>query len=169
MRYIFVDGYNVINSWKELKELKKINYGLARTKLIEILENYSSFKECKIQIVFDAYLSHNKVNSKEQINKNLIVIFTKEGETADTYIEKMINKIGSKYNTCVVTSDNIEKQVVFKNGASTMTSEEFYHEVEFNKIKIRKKINKNYSDNKIAVEDLISVDIIKKLKKIRDE
>ncbi|MCL2321978.1 MAG: NYN domain-containing protein [Oscillospiraceae bacterium] len=169
MKYIFIDGYNVINSWKELKELKKTNYGLARSKLIELLENYSSINECKIQIVFDAYLSHNKVNSREEISRNLIIVFTKEGETADTYIEKTINKIGGKYNTCVVTSDNIEKQVVFKNGASTMTSEEFYHEVEFNKNKIRKKINKNYSDNKIAVEDIISIDIIKKLKKLRDE
>jgi len=169
MKYIFVDGYNVINSWKELKELKKINYGLARGRLIEILENYASFKQYKVQIVFDAYLSQNKLNSKEEINKNLLVIFTKEGETADNYIEKTINKIGNKFNICVVTSDNIEKQVVLKNGASTMTSEEFYHEVEFNKNKIRTKINKNYSDNKVAIEDLVGADIIKKLKKLRDE
>ncbi len=169
MEYIFVDGYNVINAWKELKALKKINYGLARSKLIDILINYSSFKGCKIYVVFDAYLSDKKVLTKEEVNKNLSIIFTKQGETADAYIEKTINKIGNKYNIRVVTSDNIEKQVVLKNGASTMTSEEFYQEVKFNENNIRKNINKKYSDNKTAIEDLLGAEVVKKLKKLRDE
>ena len=79
-------------------------------------------------IVFDAHMVKGSIEKKEK-QGNLVVVFTKEGETADNYIERIVNNIGRKSEVCVVTSDSLEQQVTFQRGAIRMSSIEFYHEV----------------------------------------
>ncbi len=166
MKTIFVDGYNVINSWPNLKKIKDFSYGSSRQELIDSLQNYSGFKGYKVFIVFDAQLVKGSLQKKET-QGNLIVVFTKEGETADDYIERMVNNIGRKSEVCVVTSDSLEQQVTFQRGAIRMSSIEFYHEVISTQKKIRINIEKNQLDKRNRLEERIDNETLQKLEKIR--
>ncbi|MDF2882448.1 MAG: hypothetical protein K0R54_3005 [Clostridiaceae bacterium] len=167
MKTIFVDGYNVINSWSELRIAKDINLEIARQKLIEILENYATYNNCKLYLVFDAHLKKGSLEKREEISSNIIVIYTKEGETADSYIEKHVNNIGRKIEVSVVTSDSLEQQLVFQRGATRMSSIEFYHEVKGNEQTIKMKLSNIRSSNKSTVEERLDKDILEILEKIR--
>lgn len=167
MKNVFVDGYNVINSWPELNKIKEYSYEASRSKLIEILSNYAAYKNYKIFIVFDAHMVIGSIEKKERINNNIIVVFTKEGETADSFIEKTVNKIGRTTEVSVVTSDSLEQQVIFGRGAIRMSSIEFYREVQATQNKIQKRISKGYSKKKFELTDSIKQDILEKLEKIR--
>lgn len=169
MRRIFVDGYNVINSWSELNERKKYSYEAARQKLIEMLQNYAAYKSCKIVLVFDAYKVLGNLE-KQDIVGNIVVVFTKDGETADSYIERVVDEIGRKVEVVVVTSDSLEQQTIFQRGAIRMSSIEFHNEVvEVQRI-IRKKTEKNnINTNKNFLSDRIDRKIFEKLDKIRKQ
>lgn len=166
MRNVFVDGYNVINSWPELKVVKEYSLEAARTKLIEEMLNYSAFNGHKIFIVFDAHLQKGSIEKKEKLD-NVIIVYTKEGETADSFIERYVNLIGRKVEVCVVTSDSLEQQVTFQRGATRMSSIEFYNELNSTQAKISKKTEKNFSMNRMPIEDRIDKDTLDKLEKIR--
>lgn len=169
MKTIFVDGYNVINSWGELNNIKNnINLESAREKLIEILIDYSEFKGYKVFLVFDGHLIQGNFETKTKVTKNLIVVYTKEMETADSFIEKYVNRIGRKYEVCVVTSDNLEQQVVFQRGSTRMSSIEFHNEVTNVKGKISSKAQKIASGKKYnRIEDQLDASVFEKLDKIR--
>lgn len=107
MKFIFIDGYNVINSWSNLKSEKEISLDSARQKLIDILHNYGAIHQCKIMLVFDGYRVAGNLENKYEYNKNLTVVFTKSGETADAYIEREIHNIGRRFEVSVVTSDSL--------------------------------------------------------------
>lgn len=166
MKYIFVDAYNVINSWSELVDIKNCSLEASRNKLIEMLQNYSSYKGCKIFIVFDAHMVPKSAEKKERHGNNVIVVFTKEGETADSFIEKNVNNIGRKIDVCVVTSDLLEQQLIFQRGATRMSSLEFYHEVKSTENVIQDRIEKNKIKKRNTIEDTINEDILEKLQKI---
>lgn len=168
MKIIFVDGYNVINSWPDLNAIKKSNLEGARQKLIDILQNYISFKGCRIFLVFDAHMVKGSLEKRERIG-NLIVVFTKMGETADSYIERSVNNIGRKTEVCVVTSDSLEQQLVFQRGATRKSSLEFYHEIYKVNKGIRTKININYSENRNLIEDIVDEEVLVALNNIRKE
>lgn len=167
MKNIFVDGYNVINSWPDLKEKKDVSFEGARQSLIDKLHNYGVFKECRIILVFDAHKVPGSIEKKEEINKNIFVVFTKDGETADAYIERHVNEMGRKQEVVVVTSDNLEQQTVFQRGAVRMSSIEFYNEI----LKIEKTINNKADKIKInhknSLVDNINEDVAKKLEEMR--
>lgn len=167
MKIIFVDGYNVINIWPELNRIKEYSFESARQKLIEVLQNYSVYKGYKIILVFDAHMVSGSLEKKERLTDNFIVVYTKEGETADIYIEKVVNNIGRKNEVCVVTSDSLEQQVIFGRGAVRMSSIEFYHEVKGIENKISTKIDNKYSDKRCTLEERMNKDILEKLEKIR--
>lgn len=167
MKYVFVDGYNVINSWPELNEIKNYSYENARHKLIEKLNNYGVYNDFKIILAFDAHLLPGSLEKKEIISKNLEVVFTMEGETADSFIERTVNNIGRKYEVSVVTSDSLEQQVIFQRGAVRMSSIEFYHEVKNIEKKISVKIEKKYSEKRNKIEDNVRPEVLEKLEKIR--
>ena len=169
MRRIFVDGYNVINSWSELNERKKYSYEAARQKLIEMLQNYAAYNRCKIVLVFDAHTVLGNLE-KQDIVGNIVVVFTKDGETADSYIERVVDEIGRKVEVVVVTSDSLEQQTIFQRGAIRMSSIEFHNEVvEVQRI-IRKKTEKNnINTNKNFLSDRIDRKIFEKLDKIRKQ
>lgn len=167
MKNIFVDGYNVINSWPDLKEKKDVSFEGARQSLIDKLHNYGVFKECRIILVFDAHKVPGSIEKKEEINKDIFVVFTKDGETADAYIERHVNEMGRKQEVVVVTSDNLEQQTVFQRGAVRMSSIEFYNEI----LKIEKTINNKADKIKInhknSLVDNINEDVAKKLEEMR--
>lgn len=167
MKTIFVDGYNVINSWPNLKTKKDASFEGARQALIDILHNYGVFKECNIILVFDAHKVSGSLEKTEVVNKNISVVFTKDGETADSYIEKKVNALGRKCEIVVVTSDNLEQQTVFQRGAVRMSSIEFYNEVIKVEKSIRIKVTKSKSSDKNSIVDNLDSTIADKLEKIR--
>ena len=158
MRFVFVDGYNVVNSWDILKKEKSISLESARQKLIDILDNYGAINGCKVILVFDGYKVAGNRESKYEYNKNLVVIFTKDGVTADAYIEKEVNHIGRKYEVHVVTSDSLEQQTIFQRFYNLVfkTNEDIKHN--------SKKVN---SSDKNVLLDNIDDDVLKKLEAMR--
>lgn len=166
MRYIFVDGYNVINSWPDLKKVKEFSIESARKSLAESLQNYASYKGYKVFLVFDAYLVNGSLETVEKL-ENISIVYTKEGETADSFIEKYVNNIGRKSDVSVVTSDSLEQQLIFQRGAARISSIEFYHEVCETKKKIRKRTAKKYNQGKNFLHDHIDDEVMEKLEKIR--
>lgn len=166
MRIIFVDGYNVINSWPKLKEMKDYSFDGARQSLIDSLVNYGSYMDCKIIVVFDAHMVSGALEKKDKIG-NVSIVFTKDGETADSYIEKNVNNIGRKTEVFVVTSDSLEQQTVFQRGAVRMSSLEFYHEVLKTEKIITNKADKLKVIKRHKLEDSLEDEVKEKLEKIR--
>jgi small GTP-binding protein len=127
-QYVLVDGYNVIFAWDELKELSTISLDAARGRLLDILCNYQGFHKCVLIAVFDAY----KVKGKQRevtTYHNIHVVYTKEAETADMYIEKVTRQIGHKEHVMVVTSDGLEQMIVAGHGALRRSAREFLEDV----------------------------------------
>ena len=127
--YLLVDGYNIIFAWDELKELAKINIDGAREALIEVLNNYQGYKKCNIIAVFDAYKVKGGVRREER-HGNIDVVFTKEAETADTYIERTTHEMKGKYQVRVATSDRLEQMIIMGNDAFKVSAKEFKAEIE---------------------------------------
>lgn len=127
--YLLVDGYNVIFSWDKLKALAKDNIDGARNALINILCNYQGYKKCEVILVFDAYKVKGAVREVEKEN-NITIVYTKEAETADMYIEKASYKLAKNNRVRVVTSDALEQLIILGNGALRVSSREFEYEVE---------------------------------------
>lgn len=135
--YLLVDGYNIIFSWEELNELAKENIHAACDKLMDILSNYQGYRKCTLILVFDAY----KVEGfPGEVTKwhNIDVVFTKEAETADQYIEKTAHAIGRKYKVTVATSDGLEQVIIRSQGCLLMSARELRQEIERIKVEIRR-------------------------------
>ncbi len=138
--YLLVDGYNIIFAWEELKALSKDNLDLARNMLINILCNYQGYKQCEVILVFDAYKVKGNVREVEKVN-NISVVYTKEAETADMYIEKATHSLAKKHRVRVATSDNLEQIIILANGALRMSAEAFKKEIEEANKAIREFLN----------------------------
>ena len=118
---ILVDGYNVIFSWPELRDLMKVNVGSARDRLIHEMSDYQGYVGGTLILVFDAYKVKGNPGTVEQAN-NIFVVYTKEAETADQYIEKTVHQMASKYQVTVATSDGLEQMIIWGDGAMRMSS-----------------------------------------------
>jgi len=126
---LLVDGYNIIHSWPELKELAKDNLDAARKRLIDIMCNYQGYKKCILILVFDAYKVKNNLGSSYKYH-NIYIVYTKEAQTADMYIERTTHELASKYNITVATSDALEQLIVLGQGGKRISSRELRLEVE---------------------------------------
>lgn len=126
--YLLVDGYNIIFAWDELKALAAENLEGARTKLMEIMCNYQGFCGCHLILVFDAYKVKGNPGSVEQFH-NISVVYTKEAETADMYIEKTTKEIARKKRVRVATSDGMEQIIILGHGAIRISARAFQEEV----------------------------------------
>jgi small GTP-binding protein len=126
--YLLVDGYNIIFSWDELKKAANDSLELARSLLINTLCNYQGFRRCNVILVFDAYKVKGGEEKTEQVH-NITVVYTKEAETADTYIERISHKLGREHRVRVATSDNLEQIIILGNGAYRISASEFYDEI----------------------------------------
>lgn len=127
--YLLVDGYNIIFAWDELSELARENLEAARMKLIDILCNFQGYKKCKLIVVFDAYKVKGNPGEVERWH-NVDVVYTKEAETADMYIERVTHELGRKYRVRVATSDGLEQLIILGHGALRLSAQAFRQEVE---------------------------------------
>ena len=156
--YIFVDGYNVIFAWDELKQLANVNIDSAREALIDILVNYQGYKKCRMTVVFDAYRIKGGVRREEK-RGGLDIVFTKEDETADTYIERTTYNMEKNYMIRVVSSDRLEQQMIIGSGAFRVSAAEFKVEVDEVRAEINAILEKNAG--KVKKETRRGVDITK--------
>lgn len=134
--HLLVDGYNVIFSWDSLREIAEDNMDAARQRLMDILCNYAGYRQIVPILVFDAYKVKGAEREVERYH-NLYVVYTKEAETADMYIEKTTHEIAKKYATRVVTSDTTEQIIILGAGAMRISSEAFEEEVRAVEAEIR--------------------------------
>ena len=141
--YLLVDGYNIIFSWEELNELAKVNVESARTKLMDILSNYQGYKKMNLILVFDAYRVEGGQGSVQKYH-NIYVVYTKEAETADQYIEKTVHAIGRKYNVTVATSDALEQVIILGQGGRRMSA----HDLEEEVAAMRREIREQYTEKR---------------------
>lgn len=135
--YLLVDGYNIIFAWENLKDIANDSLDSARNLLIDILCNYCGVNNCELILVFDAYKVKGNVREIEKVN-NITVVYTKEAETADMYIEKVTHELGRKHRVRVATSDNLEQLIILGNGAVRVSASAFKKEVDDAQNAIRK-------------------------------
>lgn len=140
--YLLVDGYNIIFSWENLRELAKVNIESARGLLMDVLCNYQGFHKCTLILVFDAYRVEGGQGSVQRYH-NIHVVFTKEAETADQYIEKTVHRIGRGAKVTVATSDALEQVIIYGQGARRMPARELLEEVEITQKLIREQMEKS--------------------------
>lgn len=159
--YLFVDGYNIINSWEKLRSLSEIDLEVARNELIDIMVEYQYYTKIKVIVVFDAHMVKGSSGRKEII-KDIEVVYTKEDETADQYIEKTLDDIGRVKKVRVATSDWMEQQVVLGRGGTRISARELEVEIENQKKLINKKNKRKNQINDLIIGRL-DEKIIKKL------
>lgn len=128
-RYLLVDGYNIIFAWEELREMARDNVDGARGRLMDILCNYQGYIQDTLILVFDAYKVRGNPGTDQKYH-NIHVVYTREAETADQYIEKTVHQIGKKYQVTVATSDALEQVIIWGQGASRMSAEELRREID---------------------------------------
>ena len=142
--YLVVDGYNVIFAWEDLKELAAVNIDGARGRLLDILCNYQGIRQCELIVVFDAY--RVKGHTTELLDyHNIHVVYTKEAETADQYIEKFAHENGRKHRVTVATSDGLEQIIIRGQGCYLLSAREFREEVK----RVEEQIRELISDQKV--------------------
>ena len=134
--YLLVDGYNIIYAWEDLKEIARDNLDAARSRLIHMLCNYQGVRRCEVILVFDAYKVKGNPGTVERFH-NINVVYTKEAETADMYIEKVTHQIGKKHRVRVATSDGLEQLIIFGQGALRVSAKSFREEVDLVEKEIR--------------------------------
>ena len=140
--YVLVDGYNVIFAWENLRLMAADDIAAAREALINILCNYQGYRKCEMILVFDAYKVRGSHREVEQVN-GISIVYTKEAETADTYIEKTSQQLAKNHRVRVVTSDGMEQLIILGNGALRVSSRAFYEEIREAKEEIRALISEN--------------------------
>ena len=141
-RHMFIDGYNVIFAWQELKALADVNIDSARDALLDILGNYQGYTKQNITVVFDGYRVAGSPGSTEKV-AGLNVVYTREGEKADSYIERSIYALGRRCEVTVVTSDRLVQMTALGDGALRLTAGELYTEVSNTSEEIRAKLAKS--------------------------
>lgn len=164
--YLLVDGYNVIFAWEELKELAKVSIEAARDKLMDILCNYQGYKKCVLILVFDAYKVEGYTLEIQKYH-NIHVVYTKEAETADQYIEKVVHHIGRKYHVTVVTSDGVEQVITMGQGGTRISSRDFLEEIEYTKKLIAEDNEKQRVSDRNYLFDHADEEFVRKMEDIR--
>lgn len=164
--YLLVDGYNIIFSWDELKELAEINIESARNKLMDIMSNYQGYKQYNLILVFDAYKVEGNIG--EILNyHNIYVVYTKEAETADQYIEKTVHRIGREYDVTVATSDALEQVIIMGQGAQRLSADGLKEEVELMLQEIRSEYLGRTSTERNYLFDYLSDELAKEMEAVR--
>lgn len=164
--YLLVDGYNIIFAWEELNALAKINIDSARDLLMDILCNYQGYKNVNLILVFDAYKVHGGQGTVLQYH-NIHVVYTKEAETADQYIEKVTNELGKKHNVTVATSDRLEQMIVWGQGAKRLSANGLREEIEHINKEIKEKSEGlDQHSNSNFLLDYFSEEVLEAIKKM---
>ncbi|HBV68866.1 MAG TPA: NYN domain-containing protein [Clostridiales bacterium] len=162
--YLFIDGYNLINQWSYYKDVAR-NIENSRNKLIELLVEYQAYRGIKVIVVFDAHLVKGSVEKKEIVS-GVEVIYTKEHETADSYIEKQLDKIGRYERVQVATSDSSIQQIVLARGGTRISAHEMILELENTKKDIRTRTDKP-RQNGTNIDKILDSETLERLEKLR--
>ena len=164
--YLLVDGYNIIHAWPKLKELSETSLDHARIKLLDILSNYQGFMRHEIIVVFDAHKVHGGIGMVGQW-RNITVVYTKEAETADSYIERAAAVFAKHYKVRVATSDGMEQVIIMGRGALRVSATELMREIDDVKAHLRER----YIDNKPIKKNMLldnldsaTADILEKMR-----
>ncbi|NDL68209.1 NYN domain-containing protein [Anaerotalea alkaliphila] len=149
--YLLVDGYNIIFAWEQTKEMAEESLDNARQTLMEELSNFQGITKARIILIFDAHLVKGNVG-KVMDYKNIKVVFTKERETADHFIEKVAYSKGRDVKIRVATSDGLEQTIILGSGASRMTAKELREEIDREKQRIREEYTEKIQLNNNRLE-----------------
>lgn len=155
--FLLVDGYNIVNAWPNLRDISKENLEEARDLLIDILQDYQGYVGTNIIVVFDAHLKERGVERHEYFGE-IEVVYTKEGETADQYIERWVNDMGREYRVMVASSDFVEQTIVLARGGIRISARELYEEIGLitkkrnEKHIYRKKLDSNHLSDSLSPE-----------------
>lgn len=164
--YLLVDGYNIIFSWEELNELAKENIHAACDKLMDILSNYQGYRKCTLILVFDAYKVEGHMEEVLTYH-NIYVVYTKEAETADQYIEKTVHRIGRQYQVTVATSDGLEQVIIMGQGAHRISAQGLKKEIEDTEKNARAEWHQQRQSSKTYLFDHMSEELQAQMEKIR--
>lgn len=163
--YLLVDGYNIIFAWEDLKELAKISLDGARGKLLDILCDYQGMKKCRLIAVFDAYRLQGH---KEEITDyhNIHVVYTREAETADRYIEKFAHENGRKYDITVATSDGLEQIIIRGQGCRLLSARDLREEIQMTKARLKEDFLDKRENEKNYLLDGVSTQVGEQIKQL---
>ncbi|MDR1664664.1 MAG: NYN domain-containing protein [Clostridiales bacterium] len=164
--FILVDGYNIIFSNKELTELAEQSLEIARRKLCDILCDYKGVIDDSVIAVFDAHLVEGGAGSVEAYN-NIMVVFTKEAETADHYIERTAQKLARNERVIVATSDRLEQIIIIGRGAQQVSAQDFWTEVEYAREAARARYIHSRSIKKNPIEHFLDAETARRLDEMR--
>ena len=162
--YLIVDGYNVIFAWSEFEKLRKAGMDHAREKLVDMLVNYAALSGDRVIVVFDAHLVRNQVERTEMVGKHLEIIYTQEGETADTVIERLVAEHSEEGSVHVATSDRAEQSMIFGMGAYRMTPKELHH-----KLKVKENEAKDHYDANRPAESYLEDRLVDEIRKTMEQ
>lgn len=166
-KYLLVDGYNIIFAWDDLRELAKANIDAARGKLLDIMSNYQGLRKCELIVVFDAYRVAG--HDTEILDyHNIHVVYTKEAETADQYIEKFAHEHGRKYDVTVATSDGLEQIIIRGQGCSLLSARELLEEVNLASQKLREEYLDKQKKERRYLLDSVSEEEREKLRNLKE-
>ena len=164
--YLLVDGYNIIFAWEELNELAQVNMDAARGYLQDVLCNYQGIKKCELILVFDAYKVEGFPGEIQKYH-NIHVVYTKEAETADQYIEKVAHEIGRKYLVTVATSDGTEQVIIRGQGCHLLSAKELKEEVEFANKELRQYYSEDTSFERNYLFQYLDKDTARQMEEVR--
>ena len=163
-KIVIIDGYNLINSWAELERIKEDSFDEARNELIDRVQEYAWSSKSKIIVVFDAHMRKNNPGKKEKVDQYVQVVFTKEGETADTYIERKVHDLGRRVNISVVTNDSLIQQIATQWGATRKSCIDFKKDLEIAKQKTKEAKEKvELQGKRTFLGDLIDANVLEKI------
>ncbi len=166
--YLLVDGYNIIYAWEDLKELAELNLDGARGKLLDILCNYQGMKKCELIAVFDAYRVQGHPTEVFDYH-NIHVVFTKEAETADQYIEKFAHEHAKKYDVTVATSDGLEQIIIRGQGCKLLSARDLKEEIRMMEQKVREEYLQTQKAEKRYLLDEASGEVLSALSEMKNQ
>jgi uncharacterized protein len=163
---LLIDGYNIINAWKDIFRPRYEPLEDCRDKLLNILSNFQGYRNINIIVVFDAHMVRNS-REKQYIHDNLTVVFTKESETADNYIERFVFRLGNIHRIRVATSDYLEQRMILNNGGIRLSPRELKSEIGLTRDDIKSRnSSKGYSKSNMVMSRL-DPEMLELLEKIR--
>ena len=161
-----MDGYNIIFAWEELADLARTNIESARNKLMDILCDYQGFRQMTVILVFDAYRVEGGQGEVSRYN-NIHVVYTKEAETADQYIEKTVHEMGKQYQVTVATSDATEQVIIMGQGARRLSARDLKEEIDAARKELRREHMQLRSSDKNYLLDHLPQELAEMMEEVR--
>jgi len=165
-QYLLVDGYNVIHAWPELKELAEASMELARGRLLDALSSYRALKGWRVMVVFDAYKVPHRPEAEVHHYRNLLVVYTKESQTADAYIEKFAHEHKREYDIVVATSDALQQVIIRGSGSRLLSARELIEDMQAVREQALRRYQHAQGLGRSPLEDSLSPQVQEELKEL---